>query len=451
MIMMKKWFHISKILLIAAIASSCSSGGGAGTGELVGARKSSKWFEPVPNGMTFVHRGTMKVGPSDEDVSASLTPARTVSVEAFWMDDTEITNNEYTQFVHWVRDSIARSLLKEGANPDADLFILQNEEGDELGLNWNQKIRWDDPEYREDLEDMYIPERERFFGKREIDSRKLFYRYFWIDLKQAARRENSYNFATESYEGNIINAQGELMAIEDRSSFIMEKRVHIYPDTLCWIRDYTFSYNEPWTTKYFWHPGFMDYPVVGVDWEQATAFCHWRSKMQNSYLAQQGEAAVQDYRLPSEIEWEYAARGGKNNTVFPWGGYYTRNQDGSFMANFKPLRGNYIEDGGLVTMMVASYDPNDFGLYDMAGNVAEWTRSAYHESAYAMMSDLNPSFEYNARPDDPPALKRKIVRGGSWKDVSFFLRNSTRSWEYQDTSKSFIGFRCVRPSFKNDF
>ena len=79
----------------------------------------------------------------------------------------------------------------------------------------------------------------------------------------------------------------------------------------------------------------------------------------------------------------------------------------------------------------------------MAGNVAEWTSSAFDESASSFVHDLAPTLEYEAKPSDAPVLKRKVVRGGSWKDVGFFLQNSTRTFEYQDTAKSYIGFRCV--------
>jgi formylglycine-generating enzyme required for sulfatase activity len=94
--------------------------------------------------------------------------------------------------------------------------------------------------------------------------------------------------------------------------------------------------------------------------------------------------------------------------------------------------------------MVATYDPNEWGLYDMAGNVAEWTSNAFDESAYSYTHDLNPDHQYYAHPDDPPAKKRKVVRGGSWKDVAYYMQNGTRTYEYQDSAKSYIGFRCVR-------
>src|SRR5690554_6455351 len=82
-----------------------------------------------------------------------------------------------------------------------------------------------------------------------------------------------------------------------------------------------------------------------------------------------------------------------DQNLYPWGGLYTRNDQGCFLANFKPLRGRYADDGGLRTMTVGSFAPNDFGLYDMAGNVAEWTASAFDESSYTFMHDLNPTYK----------------------------------------------------------
>jgi gliding motility-associated lipoprotein GldK len=230
----------------------------------------------------------------------------------------------------------------------------------------------------------------------------------------------------------------------------MHESTPIYPDTLVWIRDYTFSYNEPLTKKYFSHVAYDDYPVVGVTWAQAKAFCQWRTKQLNSFQEMIDNPGVMDYRLPTEVEWEYAARGGHQMTLYPWGSYYSRNQEGSFVANFKPLRGNYVSDSrtNVTTMKVANYIPNSYGLYDMAGNVAEWTSNAYDESAYQIISDFSPDFQYNATPDDSPVMKRKVIRGGSWKDIAYYIQVSTRSFEYQDSAKSYIGFRCVRSTFK---
>ncbi len=448
---MKKFLLIGIILWSGFGITSCNRSSSSGNGELTGVQRRGKWTESSPYGMVFVHRGSFNLGLSDQDPTWAATPSKTVSVDAFWMDDTEITNNEYRQFVHWTRDKLARELLGEQF---PDFLITEDRDGNPIDppeINWDERIEWDDPDYQIALEDLYVPENERIFGKREIDARKLFYDYWWIDYKQAAKRSNMYNYETQQYEGTVHDSQGNEIPIENRSSFILRDRVNVYPDTLCWIRDFTYSYNEPWAIRYFSHPGFDEYPVVGINWKQAKAFCNWRTKIQTEYLESRGEPSLQIYRLPSETEWEYASRGGKSLSMYPWGGYYTRDDEGVFLANFKPLRGNYVEDGGIVTMKVGSYDANEFGLYDMAGNVAEWTNDAYDESAYNYYNDFNPSFEYNALPDDPPAMKRKVVRGGSWKDISYYLQVSTRSYEYQDETKSYIGFRCVRSSFGNEF
>lgn len=453
---MKRIFLASIVLLAGIVLSSstCSrpgSGSGYGNGELIGAKRSGKWKESAPTGMIFVRRGTLNIGPNDQDPASATQPTRTVSIDAFWMDDTEITNNEYRQFIEWVRDSIARQTLGQQY---PEFLITEDRDNNPIDpprINWKERIRWDEPDYQMALQDMYIPDNERFLGRREIDPRKLFYEYWWIDYKQAARRQNSYNFETQRYEGTVFDPDGTEIPIENRSAFIFKDRVNVYPDTLTWIRDFTYSYNEPWTSRYFWHPGFDEYPLVGITWKQARAFCNWRTKIQNDYLADRSQPGLMEYRLPTETEWEYAARGGKKFSMYPWGSYYIRDQEGVFLANFKPLRGNYVEDGGLATMRVGSYDPNDYGLYDMSGNVAEWTITAYDESGYVLINDFNPNYEYNALPDDQPVMKRKVIRGGSYKDIAYYNQAATRSYEYQDSTKSFIGFRCVRSTFGSEF
>ncbi len=441
---------MKKILYFSALIAILSSCGSSNNGELTGVQGRKKYFEPEPYGMVFIPQGSFNMGASDQDVAwAQNNLSKTVTLDAFWMDETEITNNKYRQFVFWVRDSIMRRMLGEQIE---DFVISEDELGNPIDppyLNWETKIDPQDEEQSTILNELYLPEQERFFRRKEIDTRKLNYEYYWIDLKQAAQKANRYNFDTKQYQGYVINNRGEKIEITNRSSFVFQDVINVYPDTLCWVADFTYSYNEPYTTMYFCHPAFDNYPVVGVSWKQATAFCIWRTQLLNRKLQEEGEYLVNDYRLPTESEWEYAARGGLALSMYPWGGMYTRNNEGCFLANFKPLRGNYTDDGGSITVRVGSYEPNEYGLFDMAGNAAEWTSSAYDESAYVYTHDFNPDYKYNALPDDPPALKRKVVRGGSWKDIGYYLQVSTRSYEYQDTAKSYIGFRCVRSYLGN--
>jgi formylglycine-generating enzyme len=444
---MKKLISLGFILTVILLGS-CSN---YRSGELTGVQGRSRYFEPDPFGMVFIPQGSFTMGINDQSVPwAQNDYTRTVTVDPFWMDETEITNNEYRQFVYWVKDSIMRRMLGEQLD---DFVFSEDAFGNPIDppkINWDIRIDYRDEEINEILSDIFYPVEERFFGQKSIDTRKLSYEYFWIDLKQAAKRSNRYNFETKEYEGTVVNNDGERIDIEDRSSFIIRDIINVYPDTLCWIADFTYAYNEPMTNMYFWHPAYDNYPVVGVTWGQARAFSIWRTRLLNSALGSSGQAHVHDYRLPIESEWEFAARGGLDHSMYPWGGYYTRNKEGCFLANFKPLRGNYIDDGGSTTLPVGTYQPNEFGLYDMAGNVAEWTSNAFDESAYVFSHDLNPDYKYNARPGDPAVLKRKVIRGGSWKDIGYYLQNGVRTYEYQDTAKSYIGFRCVRSYLGNN-
>ena len=412
--------------ILAAVLSSCST---SGNGELIGVQNRPIWNPTDPYGMVYLPQGSFNMGPGDQDVPyAHVTQHKTVSVAAFYMDETEITNNEYRQFVNWVRDSIARKLLGDAGVPGYEL-VEEDKYGNYIEparINWDRPIRWDDQEIREILEDeMYLPEHERFYSRRQLDSRKLNFVYETQAIKDAARKLN--------------RKQGQ----KDRSVYIDEVEINIYPDTLVWTHDYAYSYNDPWTKNYFHHPAFDEYPVVGVDWKQAVAFSKWRTKILDEYLLDRDEPLHDEFRLPTESEWEYAARGGLDLSPYPWGGPYTTNDKGCFLANFKPRRGNYTADGGIRTVRVGSYNPNNYGLYDMAGNVSEWTDNTYDESSFSFAHDMNMDFKYEADDSDPNILKRKTIRGGSWKDISHYIQTGTRDYEYQDTAKSYIGFRNV--------
>ncbi len=402
--------NLVKFVVAVGLLIQLSACGSKESGQLVGVLDRPSWQGINPYGMVYVPSGTLHIGSADSDISRNLlSRSKSISIVGFYMDDTEITNNEYRQFVYWVRDSLAHGLMDH---------YMENEDGSEM-IDWEMELDWED---EETIGELFYQGNDRFAGKKELNVEKLVYNYEWMDWQAAAHDKGR----------------------SPRTSFIKRDKVKVYPDTLVWIRDYAYSYNEPYTRNYFWHPAFDDYPVVGVNWKMANAFCYWRTKLWNTYRAtSKGEVNTEEFRLPTESEWEYAARGGKDMAPFPWGGMYLRNAKGCLLANFKPGRGNYPEDGGLYTVKADAYFPNDYGLFNMSGNVAEWTATAYDDNAYSFYHDLNPDLRYDAADDDPEAYKRKVVRGGSWKDVGHFLQTGTRTWEFQDTTKSYLGFRCA--------
>ena len=287
------------------------------------------WKQPTPYGMVLVPSGSFIMGQADEDVAATqINMNRQVTISSFYMDDSEISNHEYRQYVNaLLADSVAT------------------------------------------------------LGEEEIMAK-------------------------------------------------------FYPDTAVWKSDFTYHNGDPMLEHYYAHPAFDTYPVVGVSWLAAKHFCKWRTNMLDDQRTKDGGYRSFGFRLPSEAEWEWAARGGKSGAKYPWGNPYVANGKGCYLANFKPQRGNFDADGYPYTAPANAYNANDYGLYNMSGNVAEWCRDAYADNSNAIVWDMNPD---NQNADEP----RKVVRGGSWKDIAYYLETGTRSYEYEDQKRSYIGFRCV--------
>jgi len=453
---MKKFIAFTAILTLLIGCGKSSD-----KGELVGI-KGQKWHPEKPYGMTLIPGGSFIMGKSDEDLAnVGDATTKTVTVRSFYMDETEITNSEYRQFVEWVKDSTMRVRLAiladdsgqkagdgkgKGKNAGSigdyafndsdpekmtayDKYMYDNyysigtDDDPNAYRKLNKKVKlikdtklYPDEYYTEVMDSMYLPIDESFNGLRTIDVNKLKFRYSWMDIQAAAKAK-----------------------VGKRKDFIRTEQVKVYPDTTTWIKDYAYSYNEPMHNDYFWHQAYGEYPVVGVNWNQAKAFCAWRTLNKNTYIKskKKNHDLINSFRLPTEAEWEYSARGGLQSATYPWGGPYTKNDRGCFLANFKPNRGDYAADDALYTVEAKSYEPNGYNLYNMAGNVSEWTDSSYDPNAYEYVSSINPNVQDYKN-------KRKVVRGGSWKDVAYFLQVSTRDHEYADSARSYIGFRTVQ-------
>lgn len=466
-----KYTFAAFITLLAAcgVLASCAGSSRAmmSGGEVTGSRATS-FNEPTPYGMVEVKRGFLKVGLEKNDsLWGTVTPTKEISVDGFWMDQSEVTNSMYRQFVEWVRDSIIRERLADpqyGGDETYKIEVDRYGEPVKPHLNWNKPIPWRKPTEDQEraLNSVYVTH--PIDGTRMLDTKQLTYRYEIFDYEKAALRkyrldpkERSLNTDHPVDPDEVVMISKDTAYIDDNGEIVRQTIerplsslydflntyiVKVYPDTTVWVNDFPNANNEQYMKLYFSSANYNDYPVVGVTWEQAEAFCAWRT---NFLMAGMGPQAryIQRYRLPTEVEWEYAARG-KEGNPYPWQGIEAKSQEGCFYANFKPDRGNYTDDGNLITSRVGIYGANSNGLFDMAGNVAELTSTVYTEAGVDAMADLNPQLSYNAAKEDPYVLKRKSVRGGSWKDPMSMIRSAWRSWEYQNQPRSYIGFRCVR-------
>ncbi|MFY0688315.1 MAG: gliding motility lipoprotein GldJ [Cyclobacteriaceae bacterium] len=299
------------------------------------------------------------------------------------------------------------------------------------------------------------------------------------------------------------------------------------PDTTVWAKDLAF--NDPYVDHYYRYPGFRFFPVVGVNWRQAVNYCNWRTRVVNIKLAEdagyfesdlsgddafagaeagpsgppqriplESGVVLPNYRLPTEAEWEYAAQAligvqwmdeqQTHRRLYPWDGHALRNpygkSQGFMMANYKRGRGDYagiagrLNDGAMITTYIYDYPPNDFNLYNMAGNVNEWVQDVYRALSFQDMDDMNPvrrdgvldeesgydqtySFignetEYTEEEavgagispkmfnaDNPPTKRMRVYKGGSWQDVAYWLSPGTRRAIFENQSTSDIGFRCA--------
>lgn len=328
---------------------------------------------------------------------------------------------------------------------------------------------------------------------------------FLFDNDQIERTVSVKSFYMDETEVANIHWKEYLFYVKRDSA---EEVYHAaLPDTTCWSR--ALAFNDAYVDHYFSYPGFRFYPVVGVSWKQVIGFCNWRTEMvkmklsgkspaasgkndswrkENFYAnkdavkpkeeepekkketgGEQKESDIPDYRLPTEDEWEYAAMAiidvwakdeNSQKRIYPWDGTNLRNPHnkkfGVFLANFKRGRGDYagiagkMNDGAMITDYVYAYPPNDFGLYNMSGNVNEWVYDKYKPRLTdkdvadpAMMSETENEEDKEDEYFTLLGSDVRVYKGGSWKDVAYWLTPGSRRFLEEDSSTATIGFRCA--------
>lgn len=306
------------------------------------------------DGMILIPSGTLEMGADNDQADPNEYPKHEVTIDAFWMDETEVTNAQFKKFV-------------EATN--------------------------------------YIT-----IAESAID---------WEELKK--------NLPEGTIKPPDSLLQPGALVFQSTST-----EVPLNNPALWW----------QWTIGASWkHPegphsnleGKMNHPVVQVAWEDAMAYAKWANK-----------------RLPTEAEWEWAARGGKKNTIYPWGN--TNVNEGKPKANFWqgafPNK-NIMSDGYMTTAPVKSFEPNDYGLYDMSGNVWEWCsdwldHNFYQNKNASEKNTQGPSKGYNPM---NPYQQEKVIRGGSFLCNEVYCsgyRNARRMGTSPDSGLNHTGFRCVK-------
>ncbi len=261
-----------------------------------------------------------------------------------------------------------------------------------------------------------------------------------MDPSQNVKVDSFYMFTHEVSNGEYLYF---LTEIKKKDSMLYKKML---PDTQVWRQ--ALSFNEPFTIYYFRHPAYQDFPVVGISYDQASYYCLWLTER---YM---GEAKRKHkkvkFRLPSVNQWTYAAMGGRAGANFPWAGFAMQDEKGRARANFNMVPQQYIYRADVVvangngevenkkilaaslnhgapnagnnefiTTTVSSYWPNDYGLYNMAGNVEEYV------------------------------IEKGITKGGSWRDPGYYLQNFVHEkYDATNSTSAERGFRFVMEMVK---